>query len=357
MIKICLVAGARPNFIKIKSIIDSIDNNTSLNLTYKLVHTGQHYDDKMSSIFFSDLNLPDPDINLNCTGKSNSEQIADIMVKFDNYLKNQVFDCVLVVGDVNSTIACSLVAKLNNILVAHVEAGLRSYDNNMPEEINRIATDSITDYFFTTTESSKQILLNSGIDSKKIFFVGNTMIDTLKKNINKLKKPSVFNDFNLKEKSYYVMTMHRPANVNNLNILINQIKEICNIINDFKIIYPVHPRVNKKNINKISNQLVLINPLGYLEFNYLVKNSKGVFTDSGGISEETSYLNIPCYTLRDNTERPETIDFGTNILLGTNPDKFSFIIKNNLKKTNSIKKIWDGMAGNRIVTILSKELS
>ena len=357
MIKICLVAGARPNFIKIKSIIDSIDNNTSLNLTYKLVHTGQHYDDKMSSIFFSDLNLPDPDINLNCTGKSNSEQIADIMVKFDNYLKNQIFDCVLVVGDVNSTIACSLVAKLNNILVAHVEAGLRSYDNNMPEEINRIATDSITDYFFTTTESSKQILLNSGIDSKKIFFVGNTMIDTLKKNINKLKKPSVFNDFNLKEKSYYVMTMHRPANVNNLNILINQIKEICNIINDFKIIYPVHPRVNKKNINKISNQLVLINPLGYLEFNYLVKNSKGVFTDSGGISEETSYLNIPCYTLRDNTERPETIDFGTNILLGTNPDKFKFIIKNNLKKTNNIKKIWNGMAGNRIVSILSKELS
>ena len=210
-----MLVGARPNFVKVAPLLNKFEKN---NLNVLFIHTGQHWEKNMSEDIFRDLGLREPDVNLNIQNKSMNQQLGSMIIELDNYLDDKSVDSLFVFGDVTSTLAGAITAKNNSIKCFHVEAGLRSYDNNMPEEINRIATDSITDYFFTTTESSKQILLNSGIDSKKIFFVGNTMIDTLKKNINKLKKPSVFNDLNLKEKSYYVMTMHRPANVNNLNI-------------------------------------------------------------------------------------------------------------------------------------------
>jgi UDP-N-acetylglucosamine 2-epimerase (non-hydrolysing) len=354
--KISIIAGARPNFMKIAPIIHSIVDagQKGNDISYRLIHTGQHYDHKMSATFFEELNIPAPDINLGCGGGTQAEQTAAILIAFEKELMENPADLVLVVGDVTSTMACSIVAKKLNTKVAHVEAGIRSFDLTMPEEINRMVTDSITDYFFTTSECANQNLKDIGIPDDRIFFVGNVMIDTLLKNMSRLSKPDVFETLNLEEGGYFVMTMHRPANVDEEQKLKSFIEIITNNIENSPIIFPMHPRTKKifEQIGIEFPNLHTISPLGYLEFNYLVKNSKAVITDSGGITEETTVMGIPCMTLRDNTERPETIELGTNVLVGTNPDKIIPYLKQLFEagwKKGTIPEKWDGKAAERIV--------
>ncbi len=356
-----IIAGARPNFMKIAPIIDAIKEQQlkGININYRLVHTGQHYDKNMSERFFEELGIPEPDVNLECGGGTQAEQTANIMIRFERELIANSADLVLVVGDVTSTMACSIVAKKLCIPVAHVEAGIRSGDMSMPEEINRIVTDSITDYFFTTTEMASQNLKKTGIEESRIFFVGNTMIDTLLKHKSHFKKPTIWNDAKLTTKNYFVLTLHRPANVdeeNNLKILI---EEIIKAARNLPVIFPVHPRTATR-LNAIgikAENLFMIEPLGYLEFNYLVQNAKAVITDSGGITEETTVMNVPCITLRNNTERPETITIGTNELIRTDPKLVKPTVDkifNNQWKKGGIPERWDGKTAQRIVEHLLK---
>lgn len=359
--KITLIAGARPNFMKIAPIIHDIKKSQENGkaIEYRLVHTGQHYDKNMSDTFFDELNIPQPDVNLNCHGGSQAEQAAAIMVSFEKDIMNHPTDLVMVVGDVTSTMACSIVAKKLNIKVAHVEAGIRSRDLTMPEEINRMVTDSITDIFFTTSISAGGNLETEGHPKNKIHFVGNVMIDTLRANEARFKKPSIWEDLGLKKERYLVMTMHRPANVDEEAKLKDFIESIDHNVQEMPVIFPIHPRT-KRILEKAGiqmNNIKLIQPLGYLEFNYLVKHAKGVLTDSGGITEETTVMKVPCITLRDNTERPETIDVGTNELIGTNPDQIKPALEKLLSeswKKGDIPEKWDGKAAERIVeTLLS----
>ncbi len=357
--KVTIVAGARPNFIKISPIIDALED-ISLNvtgITYRLVHTGQHYDKKMSKSFFIELEIPEPHINLNCGGGSQAEQTANIMVKFEKELLENPCDLVIVVGDVNSTMACTIVAKKLGTKVAHVEAGIRSNDMNMPEEINRIVTDSICDYFFTTSLSANKQLIDSGVSADKIFFVGNTMIDTLLKHKHRFIMPDFWNKYNLTKENFIVLTLHRPSNVDEMSKLETLLNEIIKSSRGVKIIFPIHPRTHKV-LNKISKNyknLYVVDPQSYLTFNYLVSNSKCVITDSGGITEETTVLGIPCITLRDNTERPETIDIGTNILVGSNykllKDTLNILFNGKWKK-GEIPKFWDGNTAKRIIRVI-----
>ncbi len=357
--KVTLIAGARPNFMKIAPIIHAINQNNNFGISYRLVHTGQHFDEKMSHTFFKQLNIPEPDVNLNCGGGSQAEQTAAIMIAFEKELLANPTDLVLVVGDVTSTMACSIVAKKLNIKVAHVEAGIRSFDLTMPEEINRMVTDSITDYFFTTTEWAGENLKKAGVPDERIFFVGNVMIDTLLANRSKFKKPDFWDSLNLVEKKYIVLTLHRPANVDESENLKELIHEITSNANGLPIIFPIHPRTAKvyKEIGITADNLFIVDPLGYHEFNYLVERAMGVITDSGGITEETTVMHVPCITLRDNTERPETISVGTNELVGTDPKAVKpFLVKlfvGNWKK-GSVPEKWDGRAAERIVEYLLK---
>lgn len=353
---ITIIAGARPNFMKIAPIIEAIEvqKKNNINIDFRLVHTGQHYDKKMSEDFFEQLDIPKPHINLESGGGTQAEQTANIMVRFEKELELNPCDLVLVVGDVTSTMACAIVAKKMNIKVAHVEAGIRSGDMTMPEEINRIVTDSITDYFFTTSEIANTNLQNQGIKKDKIFFVGNTMIDTLLRNKSRFKKPEIWQTANLKEQEYFIITLHRPANVDQLENLESLLLEIIRVSKGLPIIFPVHPRTAQKlkDISFKCTNLFFIEPLSYLEFNFLVQNAKAVITDSGGITEETTVLGIPCLTLRDSTERPETCTIGTNELLGTNPKALSPAVEkifNNLWKKGGIPLLWDGKAANRII--------
>lgn len=353
---ITIVAGARPNFMKIAPIIHAINQT---DITYNLVHTGQHYDKKMSQDFFDQLEIPSPTINLQVGSGTQAEQTAAIMVGFEKFLLTNPTELVVVVGDVTSTMACAIVAKKLHIPVAHIEAGIRSHDQTMPEEINRIITDSITDYFFTTSILADINLKAIGVNPANIFFVGNTMIDTLLKNQHKFKKPAFWNEINLVEKQYIVITLHRPANVDNEHQLKLLVNEIVANSNTLPIIFPVHPRTAKV-INKLQisyDNLYLVEPMSYLEFNYLVQHSKVVITDSGGITEETTVLNVPCMTLRDNTERPETIIYGSNELVGTNHEAIKMymdkLFSNNWKKS-SIPERWDGKSAERIIQIIKK---
>lgn len=359
MNRITLIAGARPNFIKIAPIIHALKKRQETSeISYRLVHTGQHFDEKMSHTFFKQLNIPEPAVNLNCGGGSQAEQTAAIMIAFEKELMTNPTDLVLVVGDVTSTMACSIVAKKLSIKVAHVEAGIRSYDMSMPEEINRLVTDSITDYFFTTTVWASENLKKAGVSEDKIFFVGNVMIDTLLSNRAQFVPPSFWNELNLAPKKYFVLTLHRPANVDQMENLIVLLEEITNNVNGMPVLFPIHPRTAKvlQDSGFWNANLHIIEPLGYLEFNYLVENALCVITDSGGITEETTVMGIPCMTLRDNTERPETIEIGTNELLGTNPKAIQpalEILFNNQWKKGSIPEKWDGKAAERIVNLLS----
>lgn len=355
--KITIIAGARPNFMKVAPIIHAIQKSKSegKNIDFRLIHTGQHYDKKMSGDFFEQLEIPEPHANLEAGGGTQAEQTAAIMIRFEKELVENPTDLVLVVGDVTSTMACAITAQKQQIKVAHVEAGIRSGDWSMPEEINRLVTDSITNYFFTTSEGANENLRKSGIDEERIFFVGNTMIDTLIKQRPNFKKPAVWNQLNLKEKEYIVMTLHRPANVDEESKLKELMDEIINNSKDLPLIFPVHPRTAKilENLGVSHPRLHMVEPLSYLEFNYLVESAKAVVTDSGGITEEASILNVPCMTLRDNTERPETITLGTNELLGTNPKAIQPAMEklfSGIWKKGQPIPMWDGKCAERIVT-------
>ncbi|WP_353150624.1 UDP-N-acetylglucosamine 2-epimerase (non-hydrolyzing) [Flavobacterium sp.] len=359
MKNITLIAGARPNFMKIAPIIHAIHKAQKeyKNINYRLIHTGQHYDKKMSGDFFEQLEIPEPHANLESGGGTQAEQTANIMIRFEKELIENPTDLVLVVGDVTSTMACAITAQKLNIKVAHVEAGIRSNDWSMPEEINRLVTDAITNYFFTTSEIANENLLKSGVNIEQIFFVGNTMIDTLLKNLPRFKKPMIWDEIGLIEKEYLVMTLHRPANVDEEHKLKELLDEIIFNSGDLPLVFPVHPRTakNLENIGLRYSRLHLIEPQGYLEFNYLVERAKAVVTDSGGITEETTVLGVPCITLRDNTERPETITEGTNELIGTDPKAIKPTMEKLFSgnwKQGKIPHLWDGKTSERIVDIL-----
>jgi UDP-N-acetylglucosamine 2-epimerase (non-hydrolysing) len=354
-----IVAGTRPNFIKVSALINEINkiNIQGNKISFRFVHTGQHYDNSMSGSFFNELNMPAPHLNLEVGSGTAAEQTAAIMIGFEKELLNNRPDLVIVVGDVNSTMACAITAKKLNIKLAHIESGIRSFDNSMPEEINRKLTDSITDYFFTTTQIANQNLLNEGISNDKLFLVGNIMIDTLLSNIHNFKKPSFYDEKSLISKQYFVLTLHRPNNVDNESNLRNILSEISSCSNDLKIVFAVHPRtaivLNKLNLT--FKNIIIVPPMSYFEFNFLVQNSKGVITDSGGITEETTVLNIPCLTLRDSTERPETCQIGTNELIGSNPKNIKLHLKkiiSNKWKTGNVPELWDGKTSSRIMKIL-----
>ena len=354
-----IIAGARPNFMKIAPIIHAIQEaqEKGSKLEYRLVHTGQHYDKKMSGDFFEQLNIPHPDVNLESGSGTQAEQTAKIMVRYEALLLGNPCDLTLVVGDVTSTMACSIAAKKLNIKVAHVEAGIRSFDLSMPEEINRMVTDSITDYFFTTSIRANSNLEKAGVEDERIFFVGNTMIDTLLKNRSRFIKPQIWDELNLEESNYIVMTLHRPANVDEEHKLKGLIQEIVDHSNGIPLVFPIHPRTAKvfQNLGIVHSNLHLIEPLPYLEFNFLVERAKAVITDSGGITEETTVMGIPCMTLRDNTERPETCDLGTNELLGTDPKAIgpamATLFSGEWKK-GGIPELWDGRTAGRIIGVL-----
>ena len=357
-------AGARPNFMKISPLIDAIKKAQSngKNISFRLVHTGQHYDRNMSGSFFDELDIPEPDKNLGAGSGTQAEQTAAIMLGYEKLLFEEKPDLCMVVGDVTSTMACSITAQKMHVKVAHVEGGIRSGDWSMPEEINRMVTDSITNYFFTTTNIADANLLKSGIPKECIFRVGNTMIDTLLKHRTRFQKPTVWDELNLEKGKFIVMTLHRPANVDEEIKFKELMDEIISSSRGIPIIFPVHPRTAKI-ISKIYNNtdllskenLYMIEPLGYLEFNYLVERSLAVITDSGGITEETTVMGIPCMTLRDNTERPETITIGTNELLGTDPKNIKPAMEKLFSgkwKKGSIPDLWDGQTAERIVEIL-----
>ncbi len=356
--KITIVAGARPNFIKIAPLIREIKRRPDAKIEYRLVHTGQHYDAGLSDIFFKELEIPPPDVNFAVGSGSQAEQTAKIMVEFEKDLAMHPCDIVVVVGDVNSTMACSIVTKKLQIRLAHVEAGIRSHDFTMPEEINRIVTDALSDYFFTTSIYANENLVKSGVDSTKIFFVGNIMIDTLLWAKNKFRKPDLYDKYGLVKGGYFVITLHRPSNVDDAMRLRQIMASIEKGIGNTKAVFPVHPRTAKilKASHFASEKIIMLDPMSYLEFMYLVDNALGVITDSGGIQEETTVLGIPCLTLRNNTERPETVSDGTNQLMGDNMgllvsslDK----IKSGVLKDKRTPDLWDGKTAERIVKILS----
>lgn len=345
--------------MKIASIIDAIKmaQNAGKTISYRLVHTGQHYDRNMSEQFFSELGIPEPDSNLGAGGGTQAEQTANIMVRFEKDLEQHPTDLVVVVGDVTSTLACTIVAKKALVKVAHVEAGIRSGDMTMPEEINRIVTDSITDYFFTTSEVANENLRRVGVSNERIFFVGNTMIDTLRKHQARFTPPPFYQALGLQPQQYLVVTLHRPANVDDVDNLRTLVTTIVQHSYGLPIVFPVHPRTvkNLAAANISFDNLHLVEPQSYLMFNYLVQNAKAVITDSGGITEETTVLGVPCMTLRDSTERPETVSMGTNALVGTAPQALPSYLEHLFQdkwKKGQIPPLWDGKTGERIVANL-----
>ena len=423
-----LIAGARPNFMKIAPLIKAIQAaaQTGKDIHYRLVHTGQHYDKNMSDTFFEELGIPMPNVNLGCGGGTQAEQTANIMVAFERDLMANPTDIVLVVGDVTSTMACSIVAKKLNTRVCHVEAGIRSWDLSMPEEINRMVTDSLADYMFTTSEVANKNLILQGASlevkgtedevkgeengeadtpastpytlhstpteasrliassphnlpalpeeqyafkrtPQRVWWVGNVMIDTLLANRARFRRPAVYDELELQDKNYVVMTMHRPANVDEENHLKALMEQIITNVHGLPIIFPIHPRTaklfynlwgNEEQLHSIFPNLHIVDPMGYLEFNYLVEHAKVVVTDSGGITEETTVMGVPCITLRDNTERPETCTIGTNRLIGTNPNAIKpalDILFAGEWQQGDIPPLWDGHAAERIVEILYTE--
>ena len=360
--KIFLIAGARPNFMKIAPIARALDKNSEIK--YKIVHTGQHYDRNMSDIFFEELGIRQPDYNLGAGGGTHARQTAKIMVEFEKICESYRPDMIIVVGDVNSTLACSIVAKKMQIEVAHVEAGLRSFDLAMPEEINRMVTDSISDLFFITEEQGMTNLIKEGKNPDRLHFVGHVMIDNLFYQLEKLKKmdTSGFSTDKFKQMNsiYGVVTLHRPSNVDNKKTLKRIIKTLTRISETAPLIFPIHPRTRKNMESfhiKPGNNIKLTEPLSYMEFLNLWKNAKLVLTDSGGLQEETTALGIPCLTIRKNTERPITVIQGTNELMGTSDKKilqaFDKIIADEWKNGHC-PEFWDGHAADRIMRIIIK---
>lgn len=356
---IIAVVGTRPNFVKMRSVIKSLDE---IGFNVILVHTGQHYDKNMSTSFFKDLELPSPNFFLNVNKGSRVTQIAKIMIEFDKVCQDTHPAMVIVAGDVNSTLACALSAYANNIKVAHVESGLRSFDLKMPEEMNRILTDKLSNLLFVTEKSGLINLENEGFDKKKIHFVGNSMIDSLKVYLNRAIDLKPWENFDLKEGNYCLVTLHRPSNVDDKEKILQIIDLINEVSKKISLIFPVHPRtfalLNKFRL-RISKNIKLIKPLSYIEFLGLMSKAKVVLTDSGGIQEESTFLGVQCITYRNNTERPSTIENGTNHLVGDNNDSVFEVLNQVLTgahKIGSEIEKWDGRAGERIAKIISKYL-
>lgn len=359
MKKIISVVGARPNFMKVAPIHKAFQKYNGT-VKHLICHTGQHYDKKMSKVFFEDLEMPQPDFYLGVGSGSHAEQTANVMIEFEKVLLKEKPDLVIVVGDVNSTVACSLVAAKLHIKVAHVEAGLRSFDRDMPEEINRLLTDAISDYLFVTEETGLENLENEGIPKEKVFFVGNVMIDSLVYYLPKTEKSNILNEYDLKPSNYILVTLHRPSNVDSKEFLENLVKLFDVLSKERKIIFPVHPRT-RKNLSdagydaKINKNIILTEPIGYIDFLTLTKNAELIITDSGGIQEESTYMGVQCITVRDNTERPITVKIGTNQLIGTDlkeVEEAALKILNGNLKSGIIPELWDGKAAERITDTL-----
>jgi len=363
MKKIISVVGTRPNFVKIAPVIRALEPYKD-QFSHSLCHTGQHFDEKMSTVFFDELGMPKPDFYLGINQGSHAIQTAGIMVEFEKVLFREKPDLVIVPGDVNSTMACSLASAKLSVKIAHIESGLRSFDREMPEEINRIITDVMSDYLFVTEESGLTNLGNEGINPEKIFFTGNTMIDSLVYFREKIDRSSVLESFTLDKGKYILVTFHRPSNVDNQTGLTEIITFLNQLAQTTKVVFPIHPRT-KANLQKLPlarklhSNLILVDPLGYFDFLKLVKNAEVVITDSGGIQEETTFLGVPCVTVRNNTERPSTIEVGTNIMTGTDLGKVSEVVQNILQgdiKLGKLPEKWDGHAAERVAAILSAHL-
>jgi len=363
--KIALVVGARPNFMKAALLIKKVHENKNEFVT-TLIHTGQHYDRKLSELFFEQLQMPEPDLYLGVGSGSHASQTAKIMIEIERSFANIRPDLVVVFGDVNSTMAAAIVAAKMCIKIAHIEAGLRSFDKTMPEEINRIVTDRLSEYLFVTEQSGLENLKNEGVPEEKIYFTGNIMIDSLVSNLEKAQTSDILNQLNLQSGKYATVTMHRPSNVDDSEILAGLFKVLTRVSKNMPVVFPCHPRTKNrieehglmKNIP--GSNIQMLDPLGYLDFLKLQSNSRIVLTDSGGVQEETTYLGIPCVTMRENTERPVTVDVGSNVLCGSDPiqilDATNEILSGS-EKIGVVPKLWDGHTAGRIVDILKTELT
>lgn len=359
-----VVAGARPNFMKIAPILRALDARRAQGgrLRYRLVHTGQHYDARMSGDFFAQLGIPEPDVNFEVGSGTQAEQTGAIMVHYEALLAKAKSDLCLVVGDVTSTMACAIAAQKMRVPVAHVEGGIRSGDWTMPEEINRLATDAVTNWFFTTSSVANANLRRAGVGDERIFFVGNTMIDTLLASMERLRPPAFRDELGLEPGGYFVLTLHRPANVDAGGPFAKLLAAIGEGTRGLPVIFPVHPRTAKtlREMTGLPASLRLVEPQPYLEFNWLVKHARAAITDSGGITEETTVMGVPCLTLRDTTERPETITVGTNELIGTDPARLKPALDRLFAgewKKGAIPEKWDGRAAQRIVAALETLLA
>ena len=362
--RILCVVGTRPNFVKMAALYREMRTRQGFEPT--LVHTGQHYDANMSRIFFEELGLPEPDIDLDVAGGSVIRQTCNIMQRLDAVLEERLPDVMVVVGDVNSTLAASLTAMKTGVTLAHVEAGLRSGDRTMPEELNRIVVDHLSDMLFVTEQSGMDNLRREGIDDERIFFVGNVMVDTLMDNIEKAKKSDILHRIELSPNSYAIATIHRPANSDDRDALGEILGALCEISRDIPLLLPLHPRTRQRieefglwTLIEEEKGFMVSDPLGYLDFLSVMAHARVVFTDSGGIQEETTILGVPCITMRNNTERPITIESGTNKLAGTHGADIIHAYRSlttGNKKSYPHPPLWDGKAAGRILDILEKRI-
>jgi UDP-N-acetylglucosamine 2-epimerase (non-hydrolysing) len=362
-VKAAVIVGARPNFMKAAPLIREFGKRRRFDRV--LVHTGQHYDENMSRVFFEDLELPEPDVYLGVGSGSHAEQTAKIMIAFEGVMARERPDLVIVVGDVNSTLACSLVAAKARVPVAHVEAGLRSFDLAMPEEINRMVTDVLSRFCFTTSPEAETNLLREGVKPDRIFFVGNIMIDSLLFYLTKAERSRVLDDLGVVPGRYVLVTLHRPSNVDESEVLKGIMRALAGIAHSLPVIFPVHPRTRKmiesaRGAIDIPEGLKLIEPLGYLDFVKAMRHARIVVTDSGGIQEETTVLGVPCITVRENTERPITVEIGTNVLVGSDPGKIrdeAARILAGAARAHRVPPLWDGRTAERIADILERQFT
>jgi UDP-N-acetylglucosamine 2-epimerase (non-hydrolysing) len=361
--KVITVAGARPNFIKIAPIYRAFKKKADV-FDHLICHTGQHFDRNMSKIFFDQLEMPEPDFNLGVGSGSHADQTARIMVEFEKIMIQEKPDLILVPGDVNSTLACSVVASKMGIKIGHVEAGLRSFDRDMPEEINRIVTDVLSDYLFVSEESGMVNLKNEGVDDGKVYFVGNVMIDSLVHFLPTIKESGILKELGLEAGKYTLMTFHRPSNVDDADSLAELVGMLNRLAEKSKLVFPMHPRT-RKNLEKhgldgrLAKSILILEPIGYIDFLALTRSAELVITDSGGIQEETTYLGVQCITVRDNTERPVTVTVGCNQLIGTElaaVEKTAVEVLDGNRKKGTIPELWDGQTAERIVEIIEKTM-